>query len=69
MAAVVSAVAAGDLTTSEAAEVAKIIDVYVRTLTATDFEERLERLEGAANMPTARAAPAHGDYAIGAADA
>ena len=30
VAAVVSAVAAGDLTTSEAAEVAKIIDVYVR---------------------------------------
>jgi len=43
-------VAAGDLTTGEAAEVAKIIDVYVRTLSATDFEERLERLERAAEM-------------------
>src|SRR6516162_6393086 len=36
---VIAAVAAGDLTTSEAAELAKLIDVYVRTLAATDFEE------------------------------
>jgi hypothetical protein len=50
VAAVVSAVAAGDLTTSEAAEVAKIIDLYVRALATTAFEERLEKLERAANM-------------------
>jgi F0F1-type ATP synthase gamma subunit len=69
VAAVVAAVAAGDLTTSEAAEVAKLIDVYVRTLAATDFEERLERLERAANPSTARTAPAYGDRALAAADA
>jgi F0F1-type ATP synthase gamma subunit len=58
VAAVVAAVAAGDLTTSEAAEVAKIIDVYVHTLAATDFEERLEKLERGANPSTAGTAPA-----------
>ena len=47
VAAVISALAAGELTTGEAAEAAKLIDVYVRTLSATDFEERLERLERA----------------------
>jgi len=65
----VAAVAAGDLTTSEAAEVAKIIDVYVHTLAATDFEERLEKLERAANPSTARTAPAYGDHAGAGADA
>jgi F0F1-type ATP synthase gamma subunit len=69
VAAVISAMPAGDLTTSEAAEVAKVIDVYVRTLSATAFEERLERLELAANTSTARTAPAHGDDAVAAADA
>ena len=69
MAAVVSAVAAGDLTTSEAAEVAKIIDVYVRALATTAFEERLEKLERAANMSAPRTAAAFDDHAAAAADA
>jgi hypothetical protein len=69
VAAVVAAVAAGDLTTSEAAEVAKIIDVYVHALAATAFEERLEKLERAANPSTAGTAPAYGDRALAAADA
>jgi hypothetical protein len=69
VASVISAVAAGDLTTSEAAEVAKLIDVYVHALAATDFEERLEKLERGANPSTARTAPAYGDRAGAAADA
>jgi Family of unknown function (DUF5681) len=54
MAAVISAVGAGELTTGEAAEAAKIVDSYVRTLLATDFEERLERLEAARKTPAFR---------------
>ena len=70
VAAVVAAVAAGDLTTSEAAEVAKIIDVYVRALSTTAFEERLERLERAADMSAPPSlAPAHGDDAFAEAAA
>jgi F0F1-type ATP synthase gamma subunit len=69
VAAVVSAVAAGDLTTSEAAEVAKIIDLYVRALATTAFEERLEKLERAANMSAPRTAPAFDDPAVAAAGA
>jgi hypothetical protein len=70
VAAVISAMATGDLTTSEAAEVAKIIDVYGRTLSATAFEERLERLETAANISALPPlAPAHGDDAVAAAAA
>jgi len=69
MAAVVAAVAAGDLTTSEAAEVAKIIDIYVRALATTAFEERLEKLERAANMSAPRTAPAFDDHAVAATGA
>jgi F0F1-type ATP synthase gamma subunit len=70
MAAVVAAVAAGDLTTDEAAEMAKIINAYVCALAATAFEERLERLERAANIPSPPPlAPVHGDHAVAAADA
>ena len=46
-AAIVAAVAAGDLTPSEAAELSKVIDGYARTLQATEFEERISRLEKA----------------------
>jgi hypothetical protein len=44
-AAIVAAVAAGDLTPSEAGELAKVIDVYVRALETAGFEERLQKLE------------------------
>jgi hypothetical protein len=44
-AAIVTAVAEGDLTPSEAAELGKLIESYVRTLEAHDFERRLARLE------------------------
>jgi hypothetical protein len=42
-----AAVAAGDLTPSEACDLADVIDVYVRALAATNFEKRLAKLEGA----------------------
>jgi hypothetical protein len=46
-AAIVAAVAAGDLTPSEAAELSKVIDSYSRTLQTIEFEERLSKLEKA----------------------
>lgn len=45
MGALVAAVAAGELTPSEAEQVAKIVDAYVRSLEANDFEARLQALE------------------------
>jgi hypothetical protein len=38
-------VAAGDLTASEAAELAKVVEVYVRALESRGFNERLSKLE------------------------
>jgi hypothetical protein len=46
-AAIVAAVAAGELTPAEAGELAKVVDGYARTLQAVEFEERLSKLEGA----------------------
>ena len=46
-AALVAAVASGELTPSEAAELGKLIESYVRALTASDFEARLNQLESA----------------------
>jgi hypothetical protein len=69
LAAVVAAVAAGDVTTGEAAEMAKIINAYVCALAATDFEERLQKLERGADIPTPRTASAYNDPAGAAADA
>lgn len=43
--AIVGAVATGDLTPMEAAELSKLIESYVRTLEVTDLDERLTRLE------------------------
>ena len=47
MAAITSAVAEGALTPGEGAEVAKVVDTYVRTLEASDFDRRLKALEAA----------------------
>lgn len=44
--ALLQAVANGEITPTEAAEVGKLIDGYVRALEATEFEKRLTRLEG-----------------------
>jgi hypothetical protein len=46
-AAIVAAVASGDLTPSEAAELSKVIDSYARTLQTVEIEERLSKLEKA----------------------
>jgi hypothetical protein len=45
MASIEAAVAAGDLTAAEAAELAKVVDVYVRALDSKGFNERLSALE------------------------
>jgi len=43
--ALLTAVAAGDLTPSEAADIGKLVDSYLRSTEATEFEQRLARLE------------------------
>ena len=45
MAAITAAVAEGALTPGEGAEVAKVVDTYLRTLEASDFDRRLRALE------------------------
>lgn len=46
-AAIVDAVATGELTPSEAAELCKVVDSYARSLQTVEFEERLSKLEKA----------------------
>jgi Family of unknown function (DUF5681) len=46
-AAIVAAVASGDLTPFEASELGKVVDSFTRTLQAVEFEERLSKLEKA----------------------
>ena len=47
MAAITAAVAEGAITPGEGAEVAKVVDAYVRALEASDFDQRLKVLEAA----------------------
>jgi hypothetical protein len=42
--AIVDAVATGELTPMEAAELSKVVDGYARTLQTVEFEERLSKL-------------------------
>ena len=44
-ASIAAAVAAGELTATEAAELAKVVDVYVRAVDSKGFDERLSKLE------------------------
>jgi hypothetical protein len=44
-AALIAAVGAGDVTPSEAAELAKLIEGYVKSMEATDLAERIAKLE------------------------
>ena len=44
-AALVEAVAAGELTTAQAAELGKLVESYIKAIEVTDVVERLERLE------------------------
>jgi hypothetical protein len=46
-AAIVEAVASGDLAPSEAAELSKVVDGYARSLQTIEFEQRLSTLEKA----------------------
>jgi hypothetical protein len=48
-AALLAAVADGALTPSEAAEISKLIEGFVKTLEVAEFEERLRALEDASN--------------------
>ena len=45
MAAVTKAVAAGHITPSEAAEIAKVIDVYVKAYQTAELDDRVARVE------------------------
>ena len=45
MAAIMSAVASGDLTPAEANELAKLVDTFTRAIEAHDLDKRLKRLE------------------------
>jgi Family of unknown function (DUF5681) len=42
---IVAGVAAGELTPSEAADLAKVVDIYVRAIATQAFDERLTKLE------------------------
>ena len=63
-ASIVAAVAAGELTATEAAELAKVIDTYVGALAARGFDERLSKLENESS-----GAPAGRAHAAACADA
>ena len=52
-AAIVEAVASGDLTPSEAAELSRVVSAYAATLEAADFDARLRKLEAGRNEPHA----------------
>lgn len=47
MAAITAAVASGELTPTEAAELASVITAYVKAIEATEIEQRLQALEAA----------------------
>jgi len=49
-AALLTEVAAGDLTPSEAVEIGKLVDSDLRSIEATEFEKRLARLEKGTTM-------------------
>src|SRR5262249_59832320 len=56
---IVAAAASDELTPSEAADLANVVDIYVRALATHGFEERLAKLEGSparGTMPTDAAA-------------
>jgi len=55
---IVAAVAAGELAPSEAADIAKVVDIYVRALATQGFEERLAKLE---RGPVPASVPANAD--------
>jgi hypothetical protein len=50
MSSILAAVSSGEVTPGEGAEVAKLIDSYVRAVEATELNERITRLERAAQQ-------------------
>jgi F0F1-type ATP synthase gamma subunit len=56
-ASIVAAVAAGDVSATEAAQLAKVVDVYVRAVDSKGFDERLTKLEN--EIKGAPGAPVH----------
>lgn len=46
MAVLTQAVAKGDITASEAAELSKLVESFIKALEASDFHMRLQALEG-----------------------
>jgi hypothetical protein len=48
--ALLAAVASGDLTPSEAAELSRLLENFTRVLEASEFEERLSKLERKTNQ-------------------
>jgi hypothetical protein len=53
-AALLDAVASGNITPSEASEVGKLIDAYVKTIELTEVLARLDKLEASSNDPKRR---------------
>jgi Family of unknown function (DUF5681) len=51
MAAITTAVARGYLTPSEAGELSRLLEVYVKTIEAVEFDKRLQALERNAHAP------------------
>ena len=61
VATIAASVAAGELTATEAAELAKVVDAHVGALASREFEERLSKLEkGISDAPAGRAHSAAG---------
>jgi hypothetical protein len=63
-AAIVAAVGAGELAPSEAVDLAKVIDIYLHALATGAFEERLAKLESAAEQGPAPAATSRTPIAL-----
>ena len=59
-----AAVGVGDLAPSEAVDLAKVIDIYLRALATGSFEERLAKLESAAEQGPAPAASGRAPIAL-----
>jgi hypothetical protein len=51
MAAILAAVAAGELTPTEASEIARLVEIFAKTLEMSEFEARLVALEQAKEKP------------------
>src|SRR5262249_51799585 len=65
-AAIVAGVAAGELTPSQAAQLAEVVDVYVRAIETKAFDERLSKVEAAVKSAPDRTwdGAGHGDAGV-----